>query len=74
MLHCKMLFFDHYTVSVGWTNFDMRSIELNDEASLNIYDAKFAQRMTEVFEDDLKSSSPHDFQRWQQRPWQEKFR
>jgi cardiolipin synthase len=73
MLHCKMLIFDHYMVSVGSTNFDMRSIELNDEASLNIYDAKFAQRMTEVFEDDLKSSSPYDFQRWQQRPWLEKF-
>jgi cardiolipin synthase A/B len=73
MLHCKMLIFDHYMVSVGSTNFDMRSFELNDEASLNIYDAKFAQRMTEVFEDDLKSSKSYDFQRWQQRPWQEKI-
>jgi cardiolipin synthase len=26
-----------------------------------------------VFEDDLKSSNPYDFQRWQQRPWLEKF-
>jgi cardiolipin synthase A/B len=73
MLHCKMLIFDHYMVSVGSTNFDMRSFELNDEASLNVYDAKFAQRMTEVFEDDLKSSNPYDFQRWQQRSWLEKF-
>jgi cardiolipin synthase len=73
MLHCKMLIFDHYIVSVGSTNFDMRSFELNDEASLNVYDAKFAQRMTEVFEDDLKSSKPYDFQRWRQRPRLEKF-
>jgi cardiolipin synthase A/B len=73
MLHCKMLIFDQRMVSVGSTNFDMRSFELNDEASLNIYDAKFAQRMTEVFEDDLKSSSPYDFQRWQARPWAEKI-
>jgi cardiolipin synthase A/B len=73
MLHCKMLIFDHYMVSVDSTNFDMRSFELNDEASLNVYDAKFAQRMTEVFEDDLKSSNPYDFQRWQQRSWLEKF-
>jgi cardiolipin synthase len=28
----------------------MRSFELNDEASLNVYDLKFAQSMTEVFE------------------------
>jgi cardiolipin synthase A/B len=73
MLHCKMLIFDQYMVSVGSTNFDMRSFELNDEASLNVYDAKFALRMTEVFEADLKSSSPYDFQRWQQRPWLQKI-
>jgi len=73
MLHCKMLIFDHYMVSVGSTNFDMRSFELNDEASLNIYDAGFAQRMTEVFEADLKASTPYDYQQWQHRPWLEKI-
>jgi cardiolipin synthase A/B len=73
MLHCKMLIFDHYMVSVGSTNFDMRSFELNDEASLNVYDADFAQRMTEVFEADMKASTPYDYQKWQQRPWLEKI-
>jgi cardiolipin synthase A/B len=73
MLHCKMLIFDHYMVSVGSTNFDMRSFELNDEASLNIYDAGFAQRMTAVFEADLKASTPYDYLRWQRRPWMEKM-
>ena len=73
MLHCKMLIFDRYMVSVGSTNFDMRSFELNDEASLNIYDAKFAQRMVEVFEKDLKDSTAYDFLKWQQRPWLEKL-
>lgn len=72
MLHCKMLIFDHYMVSVGSTNFDMRSFELNDEASLNIYNAEFAKRMTKVFEEDLKASTSYDFLRWQQRPWLEK--
>jgi cardiolipin synthase len=59
-------------VSVGSTNFDMRSFELNDEASLNVYDAGFAKRMTQVFEEDLKSSTAYDLARWQQRPWLEK--
>jgi cardiolipin synthase A/B len=72
MLHCKMLIFDHYMVSVGSTNFDMRSFELNDEASLNIYDAEFAKQMTEVFEADLKASTPYDYQQWRQRSWLEK--
>ncbi|HUE11107.1 MAG TPA: phospholipase D-like domain-containing protein [Steroidobacteraceae bacterium] len=73
MLHCKMLIFDHYMVSVGSTNFDMRSFELNDEASLNIYDAAFAKRMTEVFEDDLHASTPYGLLKWRQRSWLEKM-
>jgi cardiolipin synthase len=73
MLHCKMLIFDEYMVSVGSTNFDMRSFELNDEASLNIYDRGFAQQMTQVFERDLASSTAYTFAHWQRRSWREKF-
>jgi cardiolipin synthase A/B len=73
MLHCKMLIFDHYMVSVGSTNFDMRSFELNDEASLNVFDTNFAKSMTAVFETDLKSSTPYDLARWQRRPLAEKL-
>jgi cardiolipin synthase len=46
---------------------------LNDEASLNVYDDEFARRMTDVFEEDLKVSSPYDFERWAARPWAEKL-
>jgi phosphatidylserine/phosphatidylglycerophosphate/cardiolipin synthase-like enzyme len=38
MLHSKLLIVDEEFVSVGSTNFDMRSFKLNDEASLNVYD------------------------------------
>jgi cardiolipin synthase len=72
MLHCKMLIFDHHMVSVGSTNFDMRSFELNDEASLNVYDDTFAGQMTKVFEEDLAASTPYGLRRWQQRSWWEK--
>jgi cardiolipin synthase len=73
MLHCKMLIFDDYMVSVGSTNFDMRSFELNDEASLNVYDAPFAQQMTQVFERDLKASTRYTYQAWQSRSWGQQF-
>lgn len=73
MLHCKMLIFDHHMVSVGSTNFDMRSFELNDEASLNVYDPGFAQSMTEVFEADLKASTRYDYRQWEQRSWLSKM-
>jgi cardiolipin synthase len=73
MLHCKMLIFDEYMVSVGSTNFDMRSFELNDEASLNVYDLEFARQMTLVFERDLGFALPYMLSHWQRRPWQEKL-
>jgi cardiolipin synthase len=73
MLHCKLLVFDHYMVSIGSTNFDARSFELNDEASLNVYDADFAARMTTVFERDLTLTKSYSSQEWAQRPWSERF-
>lgn len=73
MLHCKMLIFDEYMVAVGSTNFDMRSFELNDEASLNVYDEQFAREMTAVFELDLESSSRYTLEHWQNRSWRERF-
>jgi cardiolipin synthase len=73
MLHCKMLIFDGYMVSIGSTNFDMRSFELNDEASLNVYDADFAREMTLVYERDLRSSVRRTLHSWQRRPLREKL-
>ncbi len=73
MLHTKLLVVDREMVSVGSTNFDIRSFKLNDEASLNVYDRAFAERMTEVFERDLPHSKEYSYQMWKERPWKEKF-
>lgn len=73
MLHIKLLIFDGRMVSVGSTNFDMRSFELNDEASLNVYDTDFANSMTAAFEQDLAQSTPYTLQMWQQRSWKQRF-
>lgn len=67
MLHCKMLIFDRLMVSVGSTNFDQRSFELNDEASLNVYDPRFAAHMTAVFERDQAKSAVFSLERWRAR-------
>jgi cardiolipin synthase len=74
MYHCKMLLVDGLLTSVGSTNFDPRSFHLNDEANLNVYDRAFAQRMTEVFENDLKSCKRITHEAWLRRPWPEKVR
>ena len=73
MMHNKLLVVDGLLTSVGSTNFDVRSFRLNDEASLNVYDAAFAARMTEVFEADLKPTVRYTHAMWQQRPLKEKL-
>lgn len=72
MLHCKMLIFDNFMVSVGSTNFDMRSFALNDEASLNVYNVDLASHMSQVFENDLRSSEQYSFNMWRNRSWAQK--
>ena len=73
MMHNKLLIVDREMVSVGSTNFDVRSFRLNDEASLNVYDKPFAERMTVVFEQDMVPTERYTYQMWRQRPLREKL-
>ena len=73
MLHTKLLIFDGFMVSVGSTNFDTRSFELNDEASLNVYDSAFAADMTRLFEADLARATRYRFENWRSRPLTQKL-
>lgn len=73
MFHCKTLIVDRRLVSVGSTNFDNRSFRLNDEANLNIYDMAFAERITDVFEQDLAQSRKITHAMWKNRSWREKM-
>ncbi|WP_311239226.1 MULTISPECIES: phospholipase D-like domain-containing protein [unclassified Xanthomonas] len=73
MLHTKLLIIDTLLVSVGSTNFDIRSFRLNDEASLNVYDATLAARMTEVFDRDLQRAEQYTLERWRARPLRQKL-
>ena len=74
MFHNKVLIVDSELVSVGSTNFDLRSFRLNDEASLNVYDRAFAERMTVVFEQDLKPTRRFTYESWKRRPLKEKLK
>ena len=73
MMHIKMLIVDGELVSVGSTNFDIRSFRLNDEASLNVYDRGFAADMTAVFDADLRQSRRYTLHDWRDRPWKERL-
>lgn len=73
MFHTKMLVVDTALVSVGSTNFDLRSFRLNDEASLNVFDLGFAEQMTTVFEQDLLSAKMFTYRMWRTRPWRQRI-
>jgi cardiolipin synthase len=73
MMHNKLLIADGELVSVGSTNFDQRSFELNDEATLNVYDKSLAARMTQVFEADLKQCKRYTLDMWRHRSLKEKL-
>jgi len=72
MFHCKVMIIDGLLVSVGSTNFDNRSMRLNDEATLNVLDRGFAAAQQAVFEADLKRSVPMTYPQWRDRPWKER--
>jgi cardiolipin synthase A/B len=53
MLHAKTLCVDGRWSSVGSVNFDNRSFQLHDEATLCVQSERFASELTEQFEADL---------------------
>jgi cardiolipin synthase len=68
MLHAKCLVVDGVWSSIGSVNFDNRSFQLNDEATLCVQSRHFARQLTEVFEKDLAQSEEFLLDRWKKRP------
>lgn len=72
-IHSKTLLIDDQISSVGTVNMDYRSFNLHFEVTTFIYDEVFGTRMREVFEEDLKNSTPFDSEYIKNRPWYQKF-
>jgi cardiolipin synthase A/B len=68
MLHAKTLCIDGVWSSVGSVNFDNRSFQLHDEATLCVQSTRLAERLTEQFERDLECSEEIRPGRWDGRP------
>jgi cardiolipin synthase len=72
MYHVKVAIVDEIWTSVGSTNFDNRSFRLNDEANLNVYDARFAEAQARGFEEDKMRARRITLEEWRRRPWRER--
>ena len=68
MLHAKSITVDGVWSSVGSVNFDNRSFQLHDEATLCVQSERFAARLTDQFEADLDVSEAIRPGRFDERP------
>ncbi|MCW3017091.1 MAG: cls [Solirubrobacterales bacterium] len=73
MLHAKSMVVDGAWSSIGSVNFDNRSFQLQDEATLGVQDEAFAAELTAQFERDLEQSEEIDLGRWSDRRWRRRL-
>ena len=67
LLHSKTMVIDGVWATIGSTNLDNRSFALNDELNLVVYDAGVAQRLEQIFDDDLAYAKRIDYRDWRRR-------
>ncbi|HEX9986774.1 MAG TPA: cardiolipin synthase [Thermoanaerobaculia bacterium] len=73
LLHQKVIIVDGLWASVGSTNFDDRSFQLNDEISVGMVDPAVAAQLEAAFEADLKYARRVQLDQWKDRGAWHKF-
>jgi cardiolipin synthase A/B len=67
LLHSKTIVIDGLWATIGSTNFDNRSLALNEELNLGIYSRDVATRLERIFADDLAHSRKLSYEDWKHR-------
>lgn len=67
LLHQKVMTVDGVWSAIGSSNFDDRSLEINDEITLGLKDPAIARRLEELFLSDMEHSIELDAAKWAQR-------
>ena len=73
LLHTKSITVDGVMALFGTVNLDMRSLWLDYEVTLCIYDRGFAGALRGLQQKYAEQSTPMDLEMWQQRPGHERF-
>jgi cardiolipin synthase len=74
MMHAKVAMIDGIFSIVGSANFDNRSLEMNDELSVAVFDPTLNARLESDFEKDLTVSKKIDLESWRLRSAPERAR
>ena len=67
LLHAKTMVIDGAWATVGSTNLDNRSLALNEELNVIVYDRGVGQRFEEVFAADVREARPITLEQWRRR-------
>ncbi len=73
LLHTKCVLVDRETALFGTVNLDMRSVWLNYEVTLIVYDDGFGQQIFHVLQSYMKQAEAVDINRWTQRSFRRKL-
>lgn len=68
LLHQKIVIVDGAWSHVGSTNFDSRSLALNEEVGVGVFSLEIAAELKEAFERDLEHCHELDLDAWRRRP------
>jgi cardiolipin synthase len=69
LIHQKVVVVDGIWSHIGSTNFDSRSLSLNEEVGIGVRDANIADQLKRAFENDLRRSRELSLEQWQKRHW-----
>ena len=73
LLHSKTMVIDGVWSTIGSTNLDNRSFAVNDELNLIVYSRPVAQRLEQIFADDIALSRPVTYTAWRDRGFTSKI-
>jgi len=73
LMHAKAMVVDGVWATVGSANLDYRSLAINEEINLVVYDAAFAGQLEKSFQEDLKYSKKLTYEAWNSRPFIDKI-
>jgi cardiolipin synthase len=73
-MHAKALIVDDEVAMIGTANLDVRSLKLNFETNLMIYDQDFIDRLKRIMLEEVAISHELDLTLWRQRPLIQKMK
>ena len=73
LMHSKIMVVDGVWASIGSANLDNRSLAINEELNLVVYDGEVAAQLEQSFQEDLEFSKKLTYEAWRSRPFGEKI-